>query len=123
MNALLTQIDLLRRRRNVLVMATSNLTNAIGAHGPHGDRGRGPRTLMEAGWSPVDTQARGGTDDAFLDRADIKQFIGLPTRLAVYQILRTCVHELMRVGIVTPAVWGPVRSYSHRAAALQKLEG
>jgi pachytene checkpoint protein 2 len=44
------------------------------------------------------------TDDAFLDRADIKQYIGLPTRAAIYEILRACVHELMRVGIVAPAV-------------------
>ena len=99
MNALLTQIDLLRRRRNVLVMATSNLTNAIGRVRPR------LRPLL----STSSSENPGGrcdwaTDDAFLDRADIKQFIGLPTRAAVYQILCTCTHELMRVGIVAPAV-------------------
>jgi SpoVK/Ycf46/Vps4 family AAA+-type ATPase len=33
-NALLTQIDKLRTRKNVLVMATSNLPNAIGSRCP-----------------------------------------------------------------------------------------
>ncbi|KAH7103022.1 P-loop containing nucleoside triphosphate hydrolase protein [Auriculariales sp. MPI-PUGE-AT-0066] len=67
-NALLTQLDKLKRRKNVLVIATSNLTKAI--------------------------------DDAFMDRADIVQYIGLPSASAVYEILRSCVLELMRAGIV-----------------------
>ena len=33
-------------------------------------------------------------DLAFVDRADIKQYIGLPSTIARYQILRSCVHEL-----------------------------
>ena len=37
-------------------------------------------------------------------RADIKQYIGLPSARAIYQILRSCVVELMRVGIIAPAV-------------------
>eukprot|EP01116_Phalansterium_solitarium_P015043 TRINITY_DN33060_c0_g1_i1.p2 TRINITY_DN33060_c0_g1~~TRINITY_DN33060_c0_g1_i1.p2 ORF type:complete len:200 (-),score=72.27 TRINITY_DN33060_c0_g1_i1:17-616(-) len=44
----------------------------------------------------------GAIDLAFVDRADIKQFIGLPSVAARYQILCSCVHELMRVGIITP---------------------
>jgi len=40
-------------------------------------------------------------DSAFVDRADIKQYIGLPTVRARYEILRSCVDELIRVGIVT----------------------
>lgn len=39
-------------------------------------------------------------DDAFLDRADIKQYIGAPPPQAIYGILRSCVVELMRVGLV-----------------------
>ena len=102
-NALLTQIDLLRRRRNVLVMATSNLTNAIGT-GADGEKKGGESEAK----TKVASRVLCGdvTDEAFLDRADIKQFVGLPSRAAIYQILRTCLFELMRVGIVAPPVSG-----------------
>ena len=69
-NALLTQLDQLKRYSNALVLTTSNLTGAI--------------------------------DAAFIDRADIKQYIGHPGPAARYQILRSCVHELGRVGLVAP---------------------
>jgi len=62
-NALLTQLDKLKHKKNALVMATSNLVNAI--------------------------------DSAFVDRADIVQYIDLPPKEAVYEILRTCLSELM----------------------------
>lgn len=39
-------------------------------------------------------------DMAFVDRADMKLFVGLPGPRARYGILRGCVEELMRVGIV-----------------------
>mmetsp|Transcript_1268 Transcript_1268/g.2485 ORF Transcript_1268/g.2485 Transcript_1268/m.2485 type:complete len:427 (+) Transcript_1268:210-1490(+) len=71
-NALLTQIDQLKERPNVLIMTTSNITEAI--------------------------------DLAFVDRADIKQYIGLPSVNARYEILRSCISELMRVGIIAPHV-------------------
>eukprot|EP01029_Cantina_marsupialis_P017478 TRINITY_DN3926_c0_g1_i1.p1 TRINITY_DN3926_c0_g1~~TRINITY_DN3926_c0_g1_i1.p1 ORF type:complete len:451 (-),score=98.89 TRINITY_DN3926_c0_g1_i1:50-1402(-) len=67
-NALLTQLDALQRRPNVMVLTTSNVTEAI--------------------------------DLAFVDRADIKQFIGPPSEEGRYIILQSCVEELMRVGIV-----------------------
>lgn len=67
-NALLTQLDALKRHPNVLVLTTSNITEAI--------------------------------DVAFVDRADIKQYIGLPSCHARYEILRSCVDELRRVGIL-----------------------
>ncbi|KAF8529271.1 P-loop containing nucleoside triphosphate hydrolase protein [Hysterangium stoloniferum] len=69
-NALLTQLDKLRHKKNVLVMATSNLAKAI--------------------------------DSAFIDRADIVQYVDLPPREAIYEILRTCLEELMKKGIVGP---------------------
>ncbi|KAA1116147.1 hypothetical protein PGT21_002262 [Puccinia graminis f. sp. tritici] len=43
----------------------------------------------------------GSIDDAFLDRADIKQYIGLPSPEAVYWILRTCLRELVQTKILT----------------------
>ncbi|WFC99106.1 hypothetical protein MYAM1_001844 [Malassezia yamatoensis] len=64
-NALLTELDKLKQHQNVLVMATSNLSESI--------------------------------DPAFLDRADIRQYIGLPGAEAIYRILRSCLEELMRV--------------------------
>lgn len=70
-NALLTSIDTLRELPNVLVIATSNLTDRI--------------------------------DSAFLDRADVKQYIGLPNVGARYEILRGGVDELVRCGIVCAA--------------------
>ncbi|GAA5845714.1 hypothetical protein JCM3766R1_001146 [Sporobolomyces carnicolor] len=69
-NALLTQLDKLKHRKNCLVMTTSNLSSAI--------------------------------DNAFIDRADIKQYIGLPPTAAVYWILQSCLNEIMRAGLIPP---------------------
>ncbi|CAM9730239.1 unnamed protein product [Pylaiella littoralis] len=74
-NAVLTQIDNLRERDNVLVLTTSNVSEAI--------------------------------DLAFVDRADIKQYIGLPTAPARYQVLHSCLEELVRVGIISPPFYLP----------------
>ncbi|KAJ3886360.1 P-loop containing nucleoside triphosphate hydrolase protein [Lentinula edodes] len=68
-NALLTQLDKLKHRKNVLVMSTSNLVKAI--------------------------------DSAFVDRADIVQYVDLPPREAVYEILRTSLCEIINRGIVS----------------------
>ncbi|KAL0949586.1 hypothetical protein HGRIS_009635 [Hohenbuehelia grisea] len=70
-NALLTQLDKLKHRKNVLVMSTSNLVKAI--------------------------------DCAFVDRADIVQYVDLPSREAIYEILRTSLMEIISKGIVTHA--------------------
>lgn len=66
-NALLTQLDQIRKYPNVLILTTSNLTEAI--------------------------------DLAFIDRADIRQFIGHPTYQAIYKIYASCLKELMRVNV------------------------
>ncbi|KAI5709675.1 hypothetical protein M8J76_013142 [Diaphorina citri] len=67
-NAVLTQIDQLKKYPNVLIFTTSNLTGAI--------------------------------DLAFLDRADIKQYIGFPSAAAIFNIFSSCVEELKRSGLV-----------------------
>lgn len=41
-------------------------------------------------------------DLAFVDRADIKAYIGPPSVRARYEMLRSCVAELMRAGILAP---------------------
>ncbi|KAF8232439.1 P-loop containing nucleoside triphosphate hydrolase protein [Tricholoma matsutake] len=69
-NALLTQLDKLKHRRNVLIMSTSNLVKAI--------------------------------DSAFVDRADIVQYVDLPSRDAIYEILRSSLCEIVSKGIVNP---------------------
>lgn len=71
-NALLTQIDRIKKYPNVIILTTSNVTSKI--------------------------------DLAFVDRADIKQYIGLPSPKAIYKILSSCIAELMRVDIICPYV-------------------
>lgn len=39
----------------------------------------------------------GTIDLAFVDRADIKQYLGIPTVPAIYQIYSSCVNELIKV--------------------------
>ncbi|XP_021616824.1 pachytene checkpoint protein 2 homolog isoform X3 [Manihot esculenta] len=40
-------------------------------------------------------------DIAFVDRADIKAYVGPPTLEARYEILRSCLQELIRTGIIS----------------------
>jgi len=43
----------------------------------------------------------GSIDLAFVDRADIKQYVGLPTTGAIYQIYQSALEELTEKGVVT----------------------
>lgn len=43
-------------------------------------------------------------DSAYMDRADIVQYVGLPPQDAIYWILSSCLKELMRAGIISPIV-------------------
>ncbi|KFM75674.1 hypothetical protein X975_22642, partial [Stegodyphus mimosarum] len=67
-NALLTHLDMIKKYPNVLILTTSNITEAI--------------------------------DVALIDRADVKQYIGLPSVEAIYQIYYSCVKELQKAGII-----------------------
>ena len=42
-------------------------------------------------------------DPAFLDRVDIKQLIPTPSPAAIYNIFRSCLNELVRSSLVSPA--------------------
>lgn len=64
-NAVLTQLDQLRKHPNVLVLTTSNLSNTI--------------------------------DLAFVDRADLKQYVDFPSQVAIYHIFRSAIDELIKV--------------------------
>jgi hypothetical protein len=60
------------------------------------------------------TNLASSIDAAFVDRADIKAFIGLPPTAGCYTILRDCMEELMRVGLVAPPLEiAPVRRDLH----------
>lgn len=43
-------------------------------------------------------------DSAFVDRADIIQYVDLPPREAIYEILRTCLCEMTAKGMVEDVV-------------------
>ena len=78
----MTQLDKLKIRPNVLVMTTSNIAGAIG-QSPYAS----PLTCA---------------DSAFVDRADIKEYVGLPPPQAVYWILTSCLNELIDKKLVRP---------------------
>lgn len=88
-NALLTQLDKLKHRKNVLVMATSNLVKAIG---------KGTCVLYTR------LRLNGFSDTAFVDRADIIQYVDLPSREAIYDILRSSLCEMALKSVVDPIV-------------------
>lgn len=67
-NAVLTQLDQLRKYSNVLVLTTSNLTSTI--------------------------------DLAFVDRADLKQYVGEPNKEAICEIYSSAIEELIKAGII-----------------------
>ena len=69
-NALLTQLDALKEKKNAMVLTTSNVTDAI--------------------------------DVAFIDRADVKMYVGNPADTARGHILLSSINELKRVGILPP---------------------
>jgi len=100
-NALLTQIDRLKKKKNVLILTTSNMTEAIGMC-----------TTVERGHQFANVVLVAShvlhvlmlyclsTDIAFIDRADIKLRIGLPSQMAIFSLLNTSFGELLRTGII-----------------------
>ncbi|KAF8449865.1 P-loop containing nucleoside triphosphate hydrolase protein [Terfezia claveryi] len=94
-NALLTALDKLQYRKNVvIVLTTTNLLNTM--------------------------------DLAFLDRADIKQFIGCPGAETCYAILRSSLNELIRCQIIDSVSIPPwseasLMLYSEPCASSSKL--
>lgn len=53
----------------------------------------------------------GAIDLAFVDRADIKQYVGHPSQAAVYQIFHSCITELLRTGVVVDTTGTPCLTY------------
>ncbi|KAL7274092.1 hypothetical protein RUND412_003013 [Rhizina undulata] len=88
-NALLTALDKLRYKNNVIVLTTSNLLEAMDS--AFLDRA-GSNYFCQCFFSLV-------TNNHSICQ-DIKQYVGAPTTQAVYAILRTCFNELIRCGII-----------------------
>lgn len=63
----------------------------------------------------------GVIDPAFLDRADIRLFIGPPSPPAIYSIYRTCLYELIRVGLINSTEDSRLLSYQ-TLASVQFME-
>lgn len=84
-NALLTGLDQLQQYPNVLVLTTTNLLN------------KGKKSKRAGA---IGSGTTGAVDSAFIDRVDMKIHVGLPILQARYEILRSCIEELVRVGIV-----------------------
>jgi GTPase SAR1 family protein len=74
-NQLLTALDQLKYRTNVVMFCTTNMIGAV--------------------------------DAAFLDRVDIKKFVGNPSSEAAYEIFRSCMNELVRCGILAEVGLNP----------------
>jgi hypothetical protein len=122
-NALLTQLDALKNYPNVMVLTTTNITQAVdlafvyvppSLHRlPHVLCGHWPPLVLSlagsAQRSETSPTSRLGADDRQRtcpdlnsDRADLKVYIGPPNTHARYEILRSCLMELQRVGIIQP---------------------
>ena len=78
-------MDKLKDFENVLVVATSNLVEAL--------------------------------DTAFLDRADLKIYLGNPSSSAAASIITSCIEELIRVGIV----YGDIVNSKHSIAQMGQM--
>ena len=97
-NALLTQLDQIKRHSNVIILTTSNITGAIDL--AFVDRYTHIHT-------PLFTSFMYVYIICILPyvmlvvycgcRADIKQYIGLPSAAAIFKIYHSCIQELMRV--------------------------
>ncbi|KAG5520067.1 hypothetical protein PMAC_001143 [Pneumocystis sp. 'macacae'] len=83
-NSLLTQLDKLKPHKNVFILTTSNLVEAM--------------------------------DPAFVDRIDIKQYVGDPNPDAIFAILQSCINELGRKGLIEDGI--PVPSFTEASISL-----
>ena len=88
-NALLIALDRLSHRHNVVILCTSNLIKAMACNL----------------WTPRSVYIHSLIqiqDSAFLDRADVKQYIPTPCATARYEIYRTTYLDLAKSGIIAP---------------------
>ena len=86
-NAVLTQIDRLKSFPNVFILATSNMTDAVGKF-----------ILCQARNYYLFSFAE---DEAFLDRADLVTLIDVPTCTAIYSVLYTSIQQFIKANILS----------------------
>jgi len=91
-NAVLTQIDNLKRYVFRIVIIDSSLHFSFWLCAVFL---RYPNVLILA-----TSNVTGAIDLAFVDRADIKQFIGPPSVPGIYRILWSCIEELQKVSFL-----------------------
>lgn len=119
-NAVLTQVDHIRRRNNIFIFTTSNITQAsfvvlerqkktiLSVENFPEFRGLNnciycvKRHLLQYlfGTGTIIVQFLfyfQSLDEAFTDRTDLSRFVGYPSANAVYAILCSCIQEMQRV--------------------------
>jgi len=96
-NALLTQIDKLKSCPNVLLLTTSNVTGSIDLVSKLNIR---VYSLFSSIFLRLTWINELSSLQAFVDRADIKEYIGLPSAEAVYSMLVGSVSELATKGAI-----------------------
>ncbi len=112
-NAVLTQIDKLRHRNNVLLMATSNISQSIdvafigdlyviSVSAPQSSFSLSRENFKIHLFHFTCFEHITHLLFGYADRADLKLKIGLPGPYARYRILKSCIIELMRAGIIFP---------------------
>lgn len=100
---LIDEVESLAAVRQSSASEPSDSIRVVNAFLTQLDRLKGAKNLLVLTTSNI----CGSIDLAFVDRADIKQFIGLPGSKAIYSIYKSCLDELIRAGIVsTPAEYG-----------------
>ncbi|OAV89200.1 hypothetical protein PTTG_08986 [Puccinia triticina 1-1 BBBD Race 1] len=116
-NSLFTKIEQIAENADVFVLVLIDEVESLAGSRSSGASGSEPSDALRAVNSLLTaldklrhyknilvlttSNLTGSIDDAFLDRADIKQYIGLPSPEAVYWILRTCLKELVQTKILT----------------------
>ncbi len=134
-NAVLTAIDSFRTKKNVLLLTTSNVSEAIDVAFVDRADVSGPcvlafappfshfRSLWALG-SRTPSHLHTHTHTHTRTCAQIKALVGPPGRLARYDIIASCVRELVRVGLVAlspaGATLGSAREASAAAALAEK---
>jgi DNA polymerase III delta prime subunit len=89
-NELLIALDKIRHSQNIMVFCTTNLQSAL-------------VRVVEVDYARRESNIHLLTklqDSAFLDRVDIIERIPNPSSAASYEILRSCLNELLRCGII-----------------------
>uniref|UniRef100_A0A1I8EYW3 AAA domain-containing protein n=1 Tax=Wuchereria bancrofti TaxID=6293 RepID=A0A1I8EYW3_WUCBA len=108
-NAVLTQVDYIRRRSNIFIFTTSNITEARLLFFSKASKNDCIYEIYDCIYEKRNFLLQNfwilSLDEAFTDRTDLSRFVGYPSANAVYAIFRSCIQEMQRIGIVEPGPW------------------